>query len=138
MTSKSHHESTAEEQTRPAPQPVTEQPMPQASSDETLAIISLVLGLISLTGPGLILGIPAIITGSIALKKHQAGRGLSIAGLVSGIVSTVMSILFGVIIIFAFIWGLNHPESTPMEHHQNNSQLHHGGTTEHLFDSSET
>ena len=63
-------------------------------SDSSLAIASMVLGVVSLTGPGFILGIPAIILAIIALKKNAAGRGLSIAGLVTGIVSTVFSILF--------------------------------------------
>ena len=78
--------------------------------DSNLAIISMVLGVVSLTGPGLLLGIPAIITASIALKKDVGGRGLSIAGLVTGIISTVLSLIFVAFVAFWIAWGINHPE----------------------------
>ena len=48
--------------------------------DSSIAIISMVLGIVSLTGPGLLLGIPAIVTGIIAIRKKVANRGLAIAG----------------------------------------------------------
>ena len=84
-------------------------PDPQAQNDSGLAVVSMVLGVISLTGPGLILGIPAIVTASIALKKNLGGRGLSIAGLVTGIISTVLSVLFLSFLAFLIVWGVNHP-----------------------------
>lgn len=89
----------------------TTQPEVERSNDSSLGIVSLVLGIISLTGPGLVLGIPAIITGAIALKKKQGDRGLSITGLVTGSVSTVISLLVIALFIFFFIWGLNHPDT---------------------------
>jgi hypothetical protein len=82
----------------------------QSQETSNLAIISLVLGVVSLAGPGFLLGIPAIVTASIALKRKQAGRGLSIAGLITGIVSTVLSILFCLFMLFLIIWGMNHPQ----------------------------
>lgn len=81
------------------------------SNDSGLSIVSLILGVISLTGPGLVLGIPAIITGWIALKKKQGERGLSIAGIVTGVVSTVVSLFVAGFFIFMFIWAASHPEA---------------------------
>jgi len=94
-----------------SPTPVTSRPQPQAQAqpDSGLSIVSMILGITSLTGPGLLLGIPAIITGSIALKKNLGGRGLSITGLVTGIISTVLSILFLTFIAFLIVWGVNRP-----------------------------
>jgi O-antigen/teichoic acid export membrane protein len=84
----------------------------QQQGDSNLAIVSMVLGVVSLTGPGLLLGIPAIITSSIALKRKLAGRGLAIAGLVTGIVSTVFSLLFCIFMAFLIMWSIAHPEQT--------------------------
>ena len=78
--------------------------------DNSLAIMSMVFGVVSLSGPGLFFGIPAIIMGSIALKRNQGERGLSITGIVTGIVSTILSLLFVGLIIFGVVWGINHPE----------------------------
>ena len=80
--------------------PVQNQP---TQPDSPLAIASFVMGVTSLTGPGLFLGIPAIITAIIALKKKVGGHGLSIAGLVTGIISTVLSLLLVPLIILYFI-----------------------------------
>jgi uncharacterized membrane protein len=85
-------------------------PTPQ-TADNSLAIASMVLGVVSLTGPGLILGIPAIILAAIALKKKAAGRGLSIAGLVTGIISTVLSLLFIAFLIVMLIVSANTSDS---------------------------
>lgn len=79
--------------------------------DNTLGIVSLVLGVLSLMGPGLLLGIPAIVLGSIAIKRNQGEKGLSVTGLVTGIISTVISLFFVGLIIFGIVWGLNHPET---------------------------
>lgn len=70
----------------------------------------MIFGVVSLTGPGLILGIPAIILAIIALKKKAAGRGLSIAGLVTGIISTVLSLLFIAFLIVMLIVSANTPD----------------------------
>jgi len=107
--------------------PTTLHPQP----DSNLAIVSMVLGVVSLTGPGLLLGIPAIITASIALKKNLNGRGLSIAGLVTGIVSTVLSFLFLTFIAFLIIWGVNHPDDFDQQYHMPEE-------AEQLYQSSQT
>jgi Na+/proline symporter len=92
--------------------------------DSSLAIVSMVLGAVSLTGPGLLLGIPAIVTGIIALRRKVANRGLAIAGLVTGIVSTVLSILFVlfiILLIFLSVANGNEPyqyEQPQPDHYQ--------------------
>lgn len=100
--------------------------------DSPLAIISMVLGVLSLTGPGFILGIPAIILAIIALKKKAGGKGLSIAGLVTGIVSTVISLILVGLLIWLMTWAANHPEEFEDYRQDVPSQ------NDQLFDSSET
>ncbi len=82
----------------------------QTQKDDSLPTISLILGITSLLGPGFLLGIPAIITGAIALKKNQENQGFSIAGIVTGSISTVVSLLILVLIVLAVIWAVNTPE----------------------------
>jgi hypothetical protein len=115
------------ETTAPASTPQT-QPQPEGG----LALVSMILGVVSLTGPGLLLGIPAIITGIIALKKNQGSRGLSITGLVTGAVSTVVSILIITFMAFLVIWGINHPAEFDQPYYQT------PGQSERLFESSQT
>ncbi len=96
---------------------------PIKSSDNSLPIISVVLGAVSLLGPGLLLGIPAIIVGSIALKKQQGERGISITGIVTGALSTLFSLFIIALIIWGIVWGINHPEDmrdqrTPIQEQQ--------------------
>jgi len=117
----------------PAPQEhatATQQTQQQGSN--TYAVLALVFGLVSLTGFGLILGIPAIILASISLKRGLPEKGLSITGLVTGIVSTIISLLFLVLIIFAFVWGYNHPEE------MRDRDMRREPATEQLFESSRT
>ena len=83
----------------------TTNPAP-ATSDNSLAITSMILGIVSLTGPGLLLGIPAIITGAIALRRNGTNRGMSLTGLITGIVSTVFSILFIGFFLFMMMVGI--------------------------------
>lgn len=80
-----------------------------ASTDNSLAITSMVLGIVSLTGFGLILGIPAIVLGIIALKKKAANRGLSITGIVTGAISTLLSLLLIAFFVFMVIFAASQP-----------------------------
>lgn len=94
------------------PHPSAPAPQAQAASnDNTLGIISIVLGLSSLTGPLLFFGIPAIICGAIALKKKKGESWLSIVGIVSGALSIVISILVAILIIVAIGYAASHPDS---------------------------
>ncbi|HEV7952029.1 MAG TPA: DUF4190 domain-containing protein [Candidatus Saccharimonadales bacterium] len=75
-----------------------------------LAVTSLVLGIVSFTGFGLLTGVPAIITGILALKKGQQERAMSIAGIIMGGIATLISLLFiGLIIFFAVLGMMAEP-----------------------------
>jgi Na+/proline symporter len=65
---------------------------PTHKNDNNLAIASLVLGILSLTGASIIAGIPAIITGIMA-QKNPANKGMGTAGLIMGIISVVFAML---------------------------------------------
>jgi hypothetical protein len=91
----------------------TEEPVAvpkQAPQPSSLGLASMILGIVSFTGPGLLLGIPAIIMAAIDLKKQPANRGFAITGLVTGIISTVLSILVIALVVFFSIWSYQHPE----------------------------
>jgi hypothetical protein len=69
-----------------------------AKTTNTLAIVSLVLGIMGLCG-SFLFSIPAWITGHMALKQftenpEQEGQGMAKAGRILGIVGTVLWILF--------------------------------------------
>lgn len=91
--------------TAPAPAP-----LPPQQQESSLSIVSLILGILSLTGFGFLLGIPAIITGGIALKKHQPGRGLSIAGIITGAISTLVSLLAVGFLVYVYMNAATYPE----------------------------
>jgi hypothetical protein len=76
----------------------------------TQAVLSLIFGIVSFLGPGLFLGIPAIVLAGIALRKDTSGRGLSIAGMILGVTSTVLSVVFILIIAWLIAWATDHPE----------------------------
>lgn len=85
------------------------QPPVSSGENQTLAIVSLVLGIIGiafcqLTGP------VAIITGFMARKKAAAnpsefgGEGLALAGIITGIIGTIILLLVIIYIIFVFLF----------------------------------
>lgn len=90
-------------------------PVFKASRDQTLPIISLSLGILSLVliccYGGIWLGLPAAIVGFIGMRNADSdparygGRGMAIGGMVAGIVSLLVA--FG-IIIFAIIGNSIH------------------------------
>ncbi|PRY38339.1 uncharacterized protein DUF4190 [Spirosoma oryzae] len=64
-----------------------------------LAIASLVCGILAFFVFGIVLGILAIIFGGVALSKIRknpevSGRGMAVAGLVLGIVATVVTVIY--------------------------------------------
>ena len=82
-------------------------PAPPPSLNQTLAIVSLVLGIISLCcyiSP--ITGLAALITGYLAKKNIKAdpatygGDGLALAGMITGGVFFVLGIIYWIYIIF--------------------------------------
>lgn len=82
-------------------------PVYPASQTNGMAIASLVLGIVSLACSHCITAIPGVIFGHIALKQiresggTQTGRGLAMAGLVTGYVS--LGIVVAVVIVYAII-----------------------------------
>lgn len=105
-------EKTIPETTDPQPtvtEPATQAPAP-AGQASTLGLASMILGIVSFTGPGLLLGIPAIVMAAIDLKKNTQNRGFAITGLVTGIISTVLSILVIALVVFLSVWSYQHPE----------------------------
>lgn len=82
-----------------APQPPYGAPAP----NHPRAVLTLVLGILSIPCCGLFTGIPAIILGRNALREidaapgQYAGRGLVNAGYICGIIGTILSVL-GIII----------------------------------------
>ena len=103
--------------TTPAPEPTK----PATTGTSGLPLTSLILGIVSVLALGLLTGIPAIITGVIALRRKYADRGLSIAGIITGSVGTFFSLLvIGFFILMLFIgfsegggWMNNHPVPMP-------------------------
>lgn len=103
----------------PPPAPVSEwqnqelgantpfQPPPAAAGqDQTLAIVSLVCGILSIFCCGFLTGIPAMITGYMAKNNvdsnpnQYGGRGLALAGMITGGIGIVLSII-GIILQIA-------------------------------------
>lgn len=81
---------------------MTQAPQPETNN---LAIASLVLGILSLLGMGPLTGIPALITGAMALK-NPAGKGMAVAGLIMGGISTLFVLLIILIIVIFAIFSL--------------------------------
>src|SRR5688572_10576087 len=69
----------------------------QAAKTSGLAICSLVLGILSLTCFSILTGIPAVVCGHISLSRIKqaagmlTGRGLALAGLITGYISIALS-----------------------------------------------
>lgn len=105
----------------------------QPSHDSSLAITSMVFGILALlasfTGFGFILGTPAIILGIISLKKHNAARGLSITGIVTGSIGAAISVAIMLfVIVMLILVSINNDNNIQTPRHQDSN----------LFDSSET
>lgn len=84
----------------PAPIPPSGPAAPPTSS--SLPVISLILGILSMVCGGFVLGIAAIITGIIGRKKaKQSGKGggMSLAGIITGIVGSIESIVVILLLI---------------------------------------
>jgi hypothetical protein len=75
------------------------QPPVASGQNQTLAIVSLVLGILSICACGILTGIPAIITGFMAKNNADSnpaeygGRGMALAGMITGGIGTILGIL---------------------------------------------
>lgn len=74
--------------------------------DNPLAITSMVLGVVSLTSLGPITGVPAVILGIIGLNK-PGKKGLSIAGIITGGISILITILVIAFILLVFVFAVS-------------------------------
>jgi hypothetical protein len=80
-------------------------PGPRPGPSQALAVVALVGGILSLVliavfGPFAIpFGIAAVVTGLIALVKRHPGRGMAIAGLVTGAVGVVVNVVLTVVLV---------------------------------------
>jgi len=89
-----------------SPNSMSYKPPGTGGGTNALAIVSLVLGIISLVAwliacCGVVVAIPALITGFIALQKPY-GRGMAIGGLVTagiGLVLSIINWIVGIIIV---------------------------------------
>ena len=88
------------------PPPLPGQPpvLPSARKTEPLSIWSLVLGILSLAGCSFLAGIPAVICGHVGLGRIKRdpsldGKGIAVAGLITGYISVL--VLPFIIAIFA-------------------------------------
>ena len=84
-------------------QPVVENN--QASDNNTLAIVSLVLGIVSIVtgccGSGFLFGVGGIICAVFANKKNKSGMGK--AGMITSIIGLVLSVIATVVIIIFYV-----------------------------------
>ena len=90
---------------------------PAPTQNSSLPLLAMIFGLLSLTGVFVFLSIPAIIIAIVALKKTSENKGYSITGLVSGIISTVFSlILIAIFTIIVFVAAVSENQSTSPSH----------------------
>jgi len=79
------------------------------AQDRTLAIVSLVCGILSLTCCGAITGIAALVTGFMAKNNVDAnpeqygGRGMALAGMILGGIGVLLTVLY---LVFGVIGGI--------------------------------
>lgn len=77
--------------------------------DQTLAIVSLVCGILSLCACGILTGIPALITGYMARNNvdsnpaQYGGRGMATAGMILGGISVVFTVLYLIFVIISAV-----------------------------------
>ena len=89
------------------PQSVAAVPPPAgpASANNGMAIAALILGILSFFCLGPLGGVLAIVFGILGLKKANEsagrGKGMAVAGMVLGIVGTIVSIILLVVFVFA-------------------------------------
>lgn len=105
-----------EENNIPVAKPVEPKTIPQeqlSQTGSTRALITLILGILSLVCAGFLTGIPAIIIGHIELKAIQRGEapkegeGVAKVGFILGIVGTVLTCIAIMGIFFMILLGIS-------------------------------
>ncbi|MBI3889831.1 DUF4190 domain-containing protein [Candidatus Saccharibacteria bacterium] len=105
----------------------TPTPAPQVKTDaaNSIPIIALVLGVVSLLTFMWFLGIAAIILGVIGMRRYKENRGFSIAGLVTGIISTLLmisTVIFFIVMIAIAVTNDDSDTNSDDRGHQYNEQ----------------
>lgn len=92
--------------------PFNPPPAGTAGQNQTLAIVSLVLGIISIPCCGFVLfGVGAAVTGFLAKKKAEenpaeyGGRGLALAGMIIGAITAVLGLILTILQLFFGVLG---------------------------------
>lgn len=106
---------------------------PVIKRDSSFAIAALVLGILSIVGFGFLLGIPAIILATIALKNKTPNQSLSLAGLITGIIGTALSIL--VVLFFILMLFLGSNQSNNQAPYQYGSNPFDNGAPQQFYNS---
>jgi hypothetical protein len=94
-------------------------PTPPPATDSK-AVLSLVLGIFSIFGCGLFLAVPAIVLGVVARRDAErtggpgTGTGLATAGIVTGAIGAVLTLVWVGIAALALIAGAATSEATPV------------------------
>jgi len=84
--------------------------IPAGGQNQTLAIVSLVLGIASILFCAGLTGPPALITGIMAKKKatnnpaEYGGAGLALGGIITGILGTLLLLLVAAYFVFVFVF----------------------------------
>ncbi|MCS6875197.1 MAG: DUF4190 domain-containing protein [Pyrinomonadaceae bacterium] len=82
---------------------------PAGETNQTLAITSLILGILGLLCCGLLTGIPAMIIGFMAKSRAESqpllygGRGMAIAGIILGALSTILGLIGLIYVLLGFL-----------------------------------
>ena len=95
-----------EEQARPRQQVIViGEPVPDKRTTKNLAICSLVLAIVFSFLPyiGIILALIALPQGIVSLVQKRPGKGLAIAGIITGIFGILLSILFILVYVVAVL-----------------------------------
>uniref|UniRef100_UPI004056D9B7 hypothetical protein n=1 Tax=Acetatifactor sp. TaxID=1872090 RepID=UPI004056D9B7 len=95
-----------------APTPAAPQSAPQNNGTSGVAVVSLVMGIISIVfsccyGAGVIFGIVGIICAVVGKKNGKSG--ILTAGLICSIIGTVLSVL----VLIYFIWAVGYVMTNP-------------------------
>ncbi|MFZ1360418.1 MAG: DUF4190 domain-containing protein [Candidatus Saccharimonadales bacterium] len=85
-----------------------------ATPSSSIPALAMILGVVSIASFMWFLGIPAIVLGILGLKKYPENRGLSITGLVTGIVSTILFVLGTLLLLVALILAVISADTSHM------------------------
>jgi hypothetical protein len=88
--------------------------VPQVKRESTLAIVSLVTGILGWTFLPFIASIVAVITGHLSKKEIResggtmSGDGMALAGLILGYSMIALTVLFMIVIVTLIVLGINY------------------------------